>query len=179
LPITPKHLTDIPIPSSLRHCHYKKQFMKNYQRKSPGGHRRGPSSHGGAHARNNSFGGPRELHKARCSKCNANCTVPFKPNGSKPVLCRECFRGNDGGFQKKSFGDRPAFGRSNGRSFGKPAFNKPSFDRRPAGPNLKKEMDEMNKKLDRILYLLNKNAPAESKETFVEDILDGPISFDA
>ena len=36
--------------------------------------------------------GQREMHEAVCAECNADCTVPFKPNGQKPVLCRECFQ---------------------------------------------------------------------------------------
>jgi len=34
----------------------------------------------------------REMHKAKCSECGADCTVPFKPTGDKPVFCRDCFR---------------------------------------------------------------------------------------
>ena len=26
-----------------------------------------------------------------CAQCGKETTVPFKPNGSKPVYCRECF----------------------------------------------------------------------------------------
>ena len=33
----------------------------------------------------------REMHDAVCAECDADCQVPFKPNGEKPVLCRECF----------------------------------------------------------------------------------------
>lgn len=39
-----------------------------------------------------SFGGPREMHKAKCSECGAECEVPFKPSGDRPVYCKECFR---------------------------------------------------------------------------------------
>ncbi|MBT3292884.1 zinc-binding protein [Candidatus Peregrinibacteria bacterium] len=34
----------------------------------------------------------REMHDAVCAECNADCQVPFKPSGDKPVLCRECFQ---------------------------------------------------------------------------------------
>jgi len=42
----------------------------------------GPSSFGG---------GPKEMHKAVCSDCGKECTVPFKPSGNRPVYCRDCF----------------------------------------------------------------------------------------
>ncbi len=31
------------------------------------------------------------LHQAVCSECGKNCEVPFRPNGTKPVYCKECF----------------------------------------------------------------------------------------
>jgi len=45
---------------------------------------------GGGGGRGN-FGGPREMHKATCAECKQECEVPFKPNGEKPVYCRDCF----------------------------------------------------------------------------------------
>jgi len=34
----------------------------------------------------------RELHKAKCSDCGKETDVPFKPDGSRPVYCRDCYR---------------------------------------------------------------------------------------
>jgi len=33
----------------------------------------------------------REMHKAVCAECGNECEVPFKPDQSRPVYCRECF----------------------------------------------------------------------------------------
>ena len=30
-------------------------------------------------------------YKAVCAKCGQTCGVPFKPEGSRPVFCSECF----------------------------------------------------------------------------------------
>lgn len=38
------------------------------------------------------FGGPREMHKVTCSECGAESEVPFKPDGQRPVYCRECYQ---------------------------------------------------------------------------------------
>ena len=39
------------------------------------------------------FGGsPREMHKVTCAECGKETEVPFKPDGSRPVYCRECFQ---------------------------------------------------------------------------------------
>lgn len=35
---------------------------------------------------------PRQMFDAVCAGCGINTQVPFQPNGSKPVYCRECFQ---------------------------------------------------------------------------------------
>ena len=35
--------------------------------------------------------GNREMHKATCADCGKECDVPFKPDGTRPVYCRECY----------------------------------------------------------------------------------------
>ena len=50
-------------------------------------------------------GGRTEMHKAICTECGAQCEVPFKPTGDKPVLCNDCFknsgRSGDGGKDRR------------------------------------------------------------------------------
>ena len=38
-----------------------------------------------------SYGGPREMHDAVCAECGQKCQVPFKPDPSRPIYCRECY----------------------------------------------------------------------------------------
>ena len=45
-----------------------------------GGDRNGPSG-----------GGDRQRFTITCSQCGREDTVPFKPSGNRPVLCRTCF----------------------------------------------------------------------------------------
>ena len=46
--------------------------------------------------RENNQGGfnriPREMHKVTCAECGKETEVPFKPDGSRPVYCRECYQ---------------------------------------------------------------------------------------
>jgi len=37
------------------------------------------------------FREPREMYKAVCADCGNECEVPFKPDPSRPVYCRECW----------------------------------------------------------------------------------------
>jgi CxxC-x17-CxxC domain-containing protein len=36
--------------------------------------------------------GERESFPITCAQCGKQDTVPFKPSGDRPVLCRDCFR---------------------------------------------------------------------------------------
>ena len=36
--------------------------------------------------------GPRQMFPATCASCNKPTEVPFKPSGSRPVYCRDCFQ---------------------------------------------------------------------------------------
>ncbi|MFQ6088370.1 MAG: CxxC-x17-CxxC domain-containing protein [Candidatus Methanofastidiosia archaeon] len=35
---------------------------------------------------------PREMHTITCADCGKEDQVPFKPDGTRPVYCRECFQ---------------------------------------------------------------------------------------
>jgi len=35
--------------------------------------------------------GPREMHKVTCADCGKEAEVPFKPDGTRPVYCKDCY----------------------------------------------------------------------------------------
>jgi CxxC-x17-CxxC domain-containing protein len=35
--------------------------------------------------------GQREMFEVPCAKCGQMASVPFKPTGTRPVLCKKCF----------------------------------------------------------------------------------------
>ena len=37
------------------------------------------------------YGGQREMFSATCDNCGREAQVPFRPSGSKPVYCADCF----------------------------------------------------------------------------------------
>ncbi len=130
-----------------------------------GGNRRGGNSYGGGRGGfgggnrggfggggGGGFGGPKPSFPARCNECGNSCTVPFKPNGSKPVLCRDCFQGADRG----SFDRKPSFdgGRFENRFEDRPRPPRPTGPA-PVGPSLKSEIQAINQKLDQILAILS------------------------
>jgi CxxC-x17-CxxC domain-containing protein len=47
---------------------------------------------------------PAERFQATCNECHAACEVPFKPNGKKPVYCRNCYKGKEetGGYAPRA-----------------------------------------------------------------------------
>ncbi len=45
--------------------------------------------------RSGGYGRPqRQLYDAVCASCGVQTQVPFVPNGSKPVYCRDCYQGS-------------------------------------------------------------------------------------
>ncbi|HTM68280.1 MAG TPA: CxxC-x17-CxxC domain-containing protein [Candidatus Binatia bacterium] len=96
------------------------------------------------------FGGDAKafLFKTTCAECGEQCEVPFRPNGSKPVLCHRCFKKEDGGFSKPSFGKKP-------------------FGRAPAAggqdtAKLEMRLDAIESKIDRLIRAIE--AMKEEKE---------------
>lgn len=83
------------------------------------------------------------FHKATCTKCGKGCEVPFKPTGTKPVLCRNCFQ------NKEEY--------SPTRKFDKKDFGKKPFADRPPRQSTTITQDQfeiLNAKLDKILGML-------------------------
>lgn len=103
--------------------------------KKPGGYARksfGPRPSFGA--KRSSYSEPTERFQAVCAECAKKCEVPFRPNGKKPVYCRDCFKGKE---ETPSAGERGSF-----------------KDRAPQNPDFAKRLDAIDAKLDRILKSL-------------------------
>lgn len=84
-----------------------------------------------------------QLFRATCAECGDECQVPFKPNGSKPILCGNCFKKDDS--RKPMRTERGAFGRPKFGESRMPAS-------RPADTGrLEERLEELSMKLDRVL----------------------------
>ncbi|MEK9130570.1 MAG: CxxC-x17-CxxC domain-containing protein [Patescibacteria group bacterium] len=88
------------------------------------------------------------LHDAVCGDCGAECQVPFRPTGSRPVLCRNCFKKDGGDVAPKRYGEK--------RSFDRPSFDRPSTGRSEGG-NMEARLAAIERKLDAILEALSDN----------------------
>jgi CxxC-x17-CxxC domain-containing protein len=53
---------------------------------------RGDSAGGGYSSGGGYERAPREMFSATCSSCGREAQVPFRPTGSKPVYCSDCFK---------------------------------------------------------------------------------------
>ncbi len=70
--------------SEPKRCKPCRDMAKQQKRGGGGG---GAGGAGGGYSR-----GPRQLFDAVCSGCGCETQVHFKPDGRKPVNCRECFQ---------------------------------------------------------------------------------------
>ncbi len=99
-----------------------------------------------------------ELFKATCTTCGKPCEVPFKPDGIKPVLCRECFSAKNGApFTPKLRGDD----RTQGTSKFRPDSSKSPADYIPFQPTkdanykeLKQQIGVLESKINRLVDLM-------------------------
>lgn len=71
---------------------YSNVNMGRFGQNNRGGFNRGNS---GGNRFGRDSGRDRQMHNITCTKCGKQAQVPFKPTGSKPVLCSDCFRGID------------------------------------------------------------------------------------
>jgi len=127
---------------------------------------RGNRSSGG----NRNFGRPRftndrqdrqEMFSATCANCGKQCEVPFRPTGSKPVLCRDCFQNNRGSDSR----------RPERRTFDRPDFNRD--DNRSRTSDYTAQFEMLNAKMDKILALLQAPANAAPLESnLTEEVLE-------
>jgi len=53
----------------------------------------------------------REMYKVTCADCGKETEVPFRPDGSKPVYCRECYMKRKGSFGGRERYNRGSYGR--------------------------------------------------------------------
>ena len=112
-----------------------------------GGRSGGGRSFGGSRG---GFGGGRDRREmpmcdAVCAKCGKNCQVPFKPTGDKPVYCSDCFGGRE---------SRPS-------SAGSSA---------PASGITQEQFQQLNKKLDQVLEILNSLEMIDDEEAEEEAV---------
>ncbi|HBR80767.1 MAG: hypothetical protein UX09_C0040G0010 [Candidatus Uhrbacteria bacterium GW2011_GWE2_45_35] len=94
----------------------------------------------------------RQMHDATCTKCGADCQVPFRPTGDKEIFCNDCF--------SEVKRDRPA----------------PSRGGRDSG-DMANEIKMLNEKMDKLIKLLSPagaeekvKAPKVEKEVKAEEV---------
>ena len=160
--------------------------MGNFDRNRVGGGRgRFNKSQGG---RGGGGRGRPEMYQATCADCGNRCEVPFRPTGDKPVYCSDCFGGKSDS-NRSGGGGRGGFGgRDRGRpqmyqatcadcgnrcevpfrpTGDKPVYCSDCFGGKgpsqmggPSRPDQSNEYHEkMNKKLDKIIQILERIAP--------------------
>ena len=74
-----------------------------------------------------------QMHRATCSDCGQGCQVPFRPTGSKPVFCSDCFEDQGGGRRDNRRDDRRGGGGRDDRFGGGGRRDNRRDDRRGGG----------------------------------------------
>jgi CxxC-x17-CxxC domain-containing protein len=104
---------------------------------------------------------PVEVHDAICGVCGKPCRVPFRPNGSKPVLCTNCFKKDRGA--ETTYSGRRSSNEFGGDQQVPGAFGRPKFAGKYAAPSarsygennkIETRLATIESKLDMILKKL-------------------------
>lgn len=119
-------------------------------------------------------GGRPELFPAVCADCGKHCEVPFRPNGIRPVYCRDCFGNHDEGSDRRESRPDTRFGRE----------QRPQFVRSVTGGDhdggneeIKRQLAYFEKKLDRILEILVRQEKPRAESTPKKDAPEkSPVS---
>lgn len=118
-------------------------------RKFGGGFRRPAAGEAGER------GDGRRLYSATCSVCGAECQVPFRPDGSRPIYCRDCFRQHGGGAEAGAWRED----RGPRRQFHKPPRD--SGRGAPDQADLLRLLERIESKMDRILEAIGSSEDEE------------------
>lgn len=99
--------------------------------------------------------GPKQMYKADCAKCGTVTEVPFRPNGMKPVFCRDCFVRDE---RPDGRDERPRFKKDFGTRTYSPRDDRPQRAERPASDprieGLQRQLTNVEAKLDSLLSLV-------------------------
>ena len=106
---------------------------------------------------NRDQGAEREMFQTTCSGCGDTCEVPFRPSGSRPVFCNDCFRDQkeDGFGQsgRSEFKSRPMRPERSERSEYRPA---PAAPAPGMSEDTKKILIDLGLKLDRLIVAVER-----------------------
>jgi CxxC-x17-CxxC domain-containing protein len=94
------------------------------------------------------------LYAATCTTCGKSCEVPFRPDGKKPVLCRDCFAAKNESPTNSAGNGRDRFTQNEmtGRKFEQSPATRASVS--PDYQNLVKQLAAVEEKVSQILSLI-------------------------
>lgn len=114
---------------------------------------------GGSSGKPSYHKGDTTMYDATCSDCGKSCQVPFRPVGSKPVKCRDCFvdkrEGQEHTFSNKYSQERREGGPRGDANTRSESATLSAVDQK-AIADMKVQIDSLHTKLNTILDILNK-----------------------
>lgn len=141
-----------------------------------GGFNRGAPRDGGGFG-----GGPRrdfgnggEMHTAVCADCGKTCEVPFRPNGKKPVFCKDCFANNRDEGAPREFSHSP---RPSDREERAPMRHEGRDRGGERGGELKSHIEMLSSKIDKLTRLVEELQSRESTKAVVaqQEVIKTPV----
>lgn len=146
----------------------------------------GRPSFGGKPSFGGRDGGQSEMFTATCSDCGNECQVPFRPNGSKPVYCNNCFSSKRDGYSNDFAAGAPKHRSQQPDTF---SFGAPAPKQTPTQPTataqsdkrideLKKQVDALSAKIDKLLHIAQ-NGPQPKMAVAATPVSPAPAALKA
>ncbi len=123
---------------------------------SRGGFRDRGGFRGGSGGPGRDFSRGGEMHQATCARCGKMCEVPFRPNGKKPVFCKDCFKSS-----KPETSFRPSFQSE------RPTYQADGGERR--GNDVQNQIEMLNKKIETLIQMVKALSAPSFEEDFSEE----------
>lgn len=175
------------IAINLNLCHsIEMNNFKDAGFKKRGGDVGGRPKFGGS-GRGGGFGGSRgnnrpqgqsEVFTTTCSACRKSCDVPFRPNGEKPVYCRECFGKKNQDTPSLDRGSKGAFTRYDDNRREKSTYapqvrevqSTHDYGNQRELNEIKRQLETIESRLNTILNIINPPVPPQKKVARVEEV---------
>lgn len=106
-----------------------------------------------------------QMHQATCAQCGKSCEVPFRPNGQRPVYCRDCFGGAGQSTAPRATSERPYHSTPRFQSPAPAPVRPQALTPDPRIDDLMRRVAKMQLKLDKILLELAVNKAQEGIAT--------------
>ena len=109
----------------------------------------------------------RTMYDAVCADCELHITVPFQPDGKRPVFCRECFKDHQRSVARKTVASDPQQ-KTAQREPARAPLERAPYTRQVTEEDVVTAVPQKSMKLSQLQHIAPKKFPASTKRAQVD-----------